>query len=865
MPSQLKTIPRIALTQKLLSAISEKPLVVVNAPMGYGKTTVVQQLLTFTKNKELDWTRSSPDRDAAKSGVDSKKPPQTPPKRLSYYMKLNPGECSPEHLLGLHQYFLSDDVSPLSQIVKDYPVLTTLDERNRILAKVKEITSTTPILVVIDDYHYVTDPRFHTFFERVVKANITGLSLLIISRTIPDLPLVELNVKGLCQSFGVDALAFDEAETRAFFQVNRLDDEELIKTGWAFSEGWPAALRLYAQQWQRNKQPIDDSIFYSLFDSAFFSSCSEEEKIMLLKLSIFEEFSSQTAAEFLGLNQAGEILRAMIDRGAFLSYSAKTKTFKFHNLFRSFCAAELQGLPQATLNKNALYRKAAECLLSDDRPSQTLDFLLQAGRDEDLKFLLELFENPLLQKSILDDRYDLGPLVKKLSWTIRASHPLGHLGLILAYGLSVGRKIALELLNDAMKHFSGLFCNEPKLKTELAAHSDFVRAVFNFQRLTSSLNILDEVKKALGSQAVKLSPPSSWTFGSPHAGFIYLSKPGEYLSMVEELGRSWPDYLSLANCWGLGGPKLMAAERELERGDFEQAEILANEAAAEAKCGGGQDILIGCTFLSLRVALASRRAYRALELLKDFPGEQLNPQSTLNDRTANLVWGYINSILGLVERLPASDENEQAACDAPWEWWGHEALSRVIQARTLLWQLNYSKLLGVARFLKQHFQGPPNMLMGRLHATILEAIALWNLQGPRPGLNALNEAMELAFPDHLVLIFAEHGKHITPLLKLFLAEQPGQEVRSLATQAYQLALNYESLATNHVPGKIRVKKLTMRELRFLDQVILGRSNREIAELYKVQTITVTKALSNAYRKLGVQNRSQAIRHMLSND
>jgi LuxR family maltose regulon positive regulatory protein len=58
-------------------------------------------------------------------------------------------------------------------------------------------------------------------------------------------------------------------------------------------------------------------------------------------------------------------------------------------------------------------------------------------------------------------------------------------------------------------------------------------------------------------------------------------------------------------------------------------------------------------------------------------------------------------------------------------------------------------------------------------------------------------------------------------------------------------------------------RFTPREKQIIELVRQGLNNRQIAERLAVQRVTVTKALGNVYRKLGVKNRTQAIGVLLS--
>jgi DNA-binding CsgD family transcriptional regulator len=56
---------------------------------------------------------------------------------------------------------------------------------------------------------------------------------------------------------------------------------------------------------------------------------------------------------------------------------------------------------------------------------------------------------------------------------------------------------------------------------------------------------------------------------------------------------------------------------------------------------------------------------------------------------------------------------------------------------------------------------------------------------------------------------------------------------------------------------VRVERLSAREREVLDQVLLGQANDAIGLRLGIARATVAKHLENAYRKLGVQNRTAA--------
>lgn len=86
-----------------------------------------------------------------------------------------------------------------------------------------------------------------------------------------------------------------------------------------------------------------------------------------------------------------------------------------------------------------------------------------------------------------------------------------------------------------------------------------------------------------------------------------------------------------------------------------------------------------------------------------------------------------------------------------------------------------------------------------------------------------------------------------------------RDVAVLAVVQQHLAAMRESLMTgSDVDLDQSVEALTVREAQVLSWVARGRLNREIAELLFISPATVRKHLENAYAKLGVRNRTQAV-------
>lgn len=121
----------------------------------------------------------------------------------------------------------------------------------------------------------------------------------------------------------------------------------------------------------------------------------------------------------------------------------------------------------------------------------------------------------------------------------------------------------------------------------------------------------------------------------------------------------------------------------------------------------------------------------------------------------------------------------------------------------------------------------------------------------------LIEALGIAAPRGYVRIFLDEGPVLLSLIEqLELAQLSGSQAAPLARRLQQAAGKSE----NHLPRSIESvnPQLTRREVSILKRLESGLSNKEIAEAIFVSEGTLKWHLHNVYSKLEVKNRSGAI-------
>jgi LuxR family maltose regulon positive regulatory protein len=125
------------------------------------------------------------------------------------------------------------------------------------------------------------------------------------------------------------------------------------------------------------------------------------------------------------------------------------------------------------------------------------------------------------------------------------------------------------------------------------------------------------------------------------------------------------------------------------------------------------------------------------------------------------------------------------------------------------------------------------------------------------GLVALARALTLAEPESYVRIFVDEGAAMRDLLRNLVTKSiSGAYIRRLLSAFDQSAQPVSTPAGFAVPGL--AEPLTARELEILRLIVEGLRNQEIADQLVISLSTVKRHIANAYGKLGVDHRTEAI-------
>jgi LuxR family maltose regulon positive regulatory protein len=177
-------------------------------------------------------------------------------------------------------------------------------------------------------------------------------------------------------------------------------------------------------------------------------------------------------------------------------------------------------------------------------------------------------------------------------------------------------------------------------------------------------------------------------------------------------------------------------------------------------------------------------------------------------------------------------------------------LDRTIQVRVRLAQ-GEPDMAAIDTLLEK--SGTGGWRRNEIELVMLKAVALDAQGDTGAAISSLAEALAMAEPEAYIRLFVDEGAAVAKLLRLAVLESISP------TYVGRLQASFmPSMGEGLVSSQALIDPLTKRELKVLQLMANGLSNREIADELVIALGTVAKYSNNIFTKLNVRNRTQAI-------
>ena len=868
--------PRLDASSDVLDGIF--PVVLVGAPAGYGKSTLMARwhARLLERGVACAWlSLDEDDNDAARFL-----------RHLIAALQKANARIGKDVAEDLIDDFASGSKSMLEALARD---LAQVEHR---------------IVLFLDDLQRVESPEVRGVLDWLINYAPRTLQYVVGTRRDTGLRLSGLRVRCQLLDLGAEQLQFDAAEVAQFYR-NRLGRDLAaldVQTLLTKTEGWPAALELAALVLAGSNEPnvfiqhfagTDTSVVDYLCDMVL-TQMDPRTRDMVFRISLFDRVCAQLARAVTDADDADEALLGLRARNLFLiPLDRSWEWVRFHHLVGEFFrdtyhrtapekARECLVRGAQWLHANGHIEEAVNCLIRAEEWERATRWV--ADSVEELVFRRGYHQTILRWMHALPGDYvDRYPVIR-----IQYAFALSFYPLDQEYEAQIYRLQQLLQSLEGQAHHDTSRIDELRCAVEM--------------QLAMSAGLRDEGMRGGELAAAWLArwPEASLrrkgvmgnvlSFGHKTRGHIdeglkMIAETRQWLEQSEGYyALSWTAYLEAVLHFKRGSyfDSRLACTRGIElvkrklHGHAGQISLLhtllagtsyefdeIDQALAHLELASSSvneyahaDAVIIAYLTQARIQHLRQDESGALAMLRE--GQELGEQRGWRRVTLSLAAEECRSL------ARAGHDEEARLVATRFDF--HELPSRSGAA-----PLNSDKALRAASryLLKQS----PRVVIEALAAEIeksqrrelahrtVELLVLRAIAEKEDGdwvsaLADLRRALTLAAPRNYVRVFLDEGRELGALIdRLDMEELRGSEAAPLARRLQR------AMCTLDVQGSAPIgvgEDLTKRELSILKRLETGLSNKEIAEAIFVSEGTLKWHLHNVYSKLNVKNRTRAM-------
>jgi LuxR family maltose regulon positive regulatory protein len=873
-------VARPRLSGKLNEALRHK-LVLISAPAGYGKTTLLSETLHGLK-KPVGWVSlDSSDNNPAIFWT----------YLVTALQNIMPGVCQP--LLNTLQ---SPESPPASWLLTAFINSISSHEGDFIL--------------VLDDYHTIESPAIHEAVSFIVEHAPPQFHLVIASRIDPPLPLARWRVRGELAEIRADDLGFNLGEASEL--LTRVTGIGLSETDLTTlenrTEGWIAGLKMAALSLQ-GKRDISGYINAFSGSNRYILDYLAEEvlsqqppgiKQFLLETSILERLCGPLCDAVTGCSDSQSVLVRLESSNLFITpLDDERRWYRYHQLFAIILHNQLVLSEPRQINR--LHKRASIWYEKEGLTGEAIDHSLKGDDAERAVDILENEAPLMLGQSQAAKLLDYLPRIPQ---TLILSSPWLCTAFAWAALLTNRQEVLSKMLSRAIEALSespeklspGSRANLHRIRGHTLsiqsfiaqAREDFTRAIQLSEEANRELpaNDLDDLlARAVNSlnlaacyqktgEITKAIPFLEELVAAGRRGkFFYavlaaqgsLAEIEMQLSHTERAARICQEAIEQGTRWGSNCPLpgtalayIVMGKLDYERNNLKSAAENLTRGISLARTDSSLDPMLKGYLHLAKLEQADGHAGSAIGYI--LQAENLGPWVIVSPEVPQIpAW----------KALLALRRNDAAVAH---EWARQQEISTPLsQLPDFRQEFIYLTLVRI-KIHKGECRDLPEKLdefirnaggQGRksavIEALVLKALALDSLGEDAQARDTLERALSLAEPAGLIRLFLDEVPLVAKLLRHVTG---GSRESEYALKLLSMIEPQPQDRSIHPSGSTTkggfIEALSEREVEVLKLIAAGKSNKEIAAELFLAIGTVKKHTNNIFGKLGVESRTQAI-------
>jgi len=884
---------------RLLALLSEgidRPLTLISAPAGFGKTTLLSEWHASEVGRSFPLVWISLDNDDNDSS------------RFLRYLITTLGTLKAGiGISALAALQLPQPPPPkiiLTDLINDLNALSTSSA------------------LVFDDYHVITSQDVHEILNFFLDHLPPKMHLVLLTRADPPLPLARLRARNQLTEIRTADLRFTQDESTTF--LNDVMGLELpiadIDTLETRTEGWIAGLQLaaFSLRQQTDKHAFvatfsgDDRYVVDYLLEEVLQRQSPEVQSFLLQTSILERLCDPLCEAVTGEANNQAILEYLEQTNLFVTpLDNQRYWYRYHHLFADLLRWRLRKA-MASSEWMTLYRRACSWY---EHQGFIVEAVSQALAAPDFTYTTDLLKQHALTIFFRGENILVHRWLQSLPEDVLRSHPL----LCAIYANTIAhthffKTNSLQLTEywlQSAEHGVMDGTPSPDISDSTGRSGNSItRSFISLSRayLTHWRNEAPQAVIDLAQQALASLPPVDQVAIDPnylrfHSGLNYILG----LSFLR-LGNEGAASIALSNARRIGevcGDLFNACAAILTQsailrshGHLHETISLFREALTSLGNAGDRPELsnpyVGMIYVAQGLSLlecndldtAEYLLSKGLELSRLTTGTDIQPLGFIALARIKRMRGDLTGALDILKKFEGGTQETtslvlsyrvrlllaQGNRAAALQWaqvqqftdtFNTESLTltRVLIAQSQTANHITATFLPSMEHLHQFLDSQlqvadaNNWIERTIELLILKALANQAQNETTSALNFLQRALELAEPRGYVCAFIEEG---IPMHRLLVKlKNFGGTSREYINKLLSAWENNETVAFSALSNQSLVEPLSTRELEVLRLLVTGASNNEIAQKLVITLNTTKKHITHIFEKLAVTKRDEA--------
>jgi len=724
------------------------------------------------------------------------------------------------------------------------------------------------IIGIFDDFHLLNNPEILSFFERLVNSSPSNMPIMLITRNMPEINLVGMNMRGKVFIIQEDTLRFTEDEIAKYFAQLKLPATNVdIRNIFDDTQGWAFAVNLIGRslvkkgKYERYALDAMKKNIFKLIEAEVFQTIPEPLKRFLTRISLLDRLSAGLLKTLAGDEK---LINGMELLHAYIRYDFNLDSYLIHHMFRDFLRQEQEKILTDKERTDTYETAAVWC----DANGYHMDAFYYYEKSANYNAVIKKIASFNLEIPFDTAKYALS-IFDRMPETVKRQNTLLP-AMYLKLKINIGHfEETLALAEQYAKDYEAL-PETPERNRALSAIYGLWGAarictctstdIYDFDACFKMMSEYFDKNPFTLMGSFKLTL-TAWSVlvGTDHEGAME-----EYIAAVS---RATPYLSHVMNGFFNGFEELMRGELCYYRRQLNDAEQYLRQSIAKAREHDQYATENRALVYLMQIDFIKGDYNGATAKLKEM-------EALLNEKDYGIRYTIYDIACGFY--YIAMDR-----CEKVPEWlkgdfhpFTHSSFLENYANRIRIWYhyktRKYSALLAFIENAMMH----PMILFNKIEFLTFKALSLYQLKRRNEAAAAFTDAYYLAESNKITTSFTEHAKDMRTLTLAVhktadhnaasnadIRRIPKKWLEDINRISSTCAKRKTKMITefrlaNNMENEIM---LTKREIAILKDMADGLSRAEIASNRNISVNTIKMAVSIIYDKLSVSSLGEAIR------